>query len=178
MGDEPTLAIERRLTRFGLHMHITAIRQQFAGIDRIGQNSLKHLLANGIAQRQVFDREERFDTTIQVALHHIGASQIDLLVTIVAKVVDAAVLQETPQHTPDANIITDARQTRTQAAYAAHIQINADACLRGPIEQVNDLRIDKRIHFEDQAAVAILLLHMDLALNTLYYALPQCYRRH
>src|SRR5260370_42650016 len=112
------------------------------------------MVANGYAQDGVFNREERFDTVIQIALHHVGASQVDLRVPVIAKVEDAAVLQETPYHTSHTNIVTDARKTRAQAAYATYKQVNTYPRLLGTIEQTNDLRVDGRIHFEDQASIA------------------------
>ena len=124
MGDKPALAIEERLTRFGSYRYIASIRQQFTGVGRIRQVGLEYFVANGYTQAGASDGEECFDTVIQIALHHVGTSQVDLHLPVIAKVEDAAVLQETPDHTPNTNIVTDARKTRAQAAYATYNQVN------------------------------------------------------
>src|SRR5947209_16218460 len=122
MGNKPALAIEGGFPWFGLYIYIAPIRLQFAGVDRIIQVGLQDMLANGYAQEGVFDGKECFDPVIEIALHHVGASQVDLRVPVIAKVEDAAVLQETPHNASNANIVANARKTRAQAAYTTDDQ--------------------------------------------------------
>src|SRR5437588_162254 len=129
MGDKPALAIEERLTRFGSYRYIASIRQQFTGVGRIRQVGLEYFVANGYTQAGASDGEECFDTVIQIALHHVGTAQIDLLVAIIAKVEDATVLQKTPDNTPHTNIVTYVRNTRLQTAYTTYNQVNTYSCL-------------------------------------------------
>ena len=53
--------------------------------------------------------------------------------------------------------------------------INLHASLRSPIEISDDLRISKRIHFEDQMAIAMLLVRVNFTVDTLNDAITQAY---
>src|SRR5712691_40274 len=110
--DKPGLAIKWRHARLRLHTNIAFIRQQFACIDRVGQDAVEHLFADSCAQNRVFDREQRLHPAIQVALHHISAPQVYLLIATIAKVENAAMLEETSDKTSDTDILAHASDAR------------------------------------------------------------------
>src|SRR6266581_5745445 len=78
---------------------------------------------DGFTQHLVLYREQCLNTTIQVALHHIRASQVYFFIAAVAKIIDTAMLQETPYDTTHPNSIADTWYTGTQGTDAAHKQI-------------------------------------------------------
>ncbi len=178
MRHKPGLAIEEWLAWLGLYPHVGTVRQQFMRVDGIGQVGLEYSIANDFTQNRVFDGKERLNAVIEVALHHIRASKVNLLVAIVAKVENAAVFQKSPHLSSDMNVLAHAGNPRTQTTHAAHNQVNAHARLRCTIEQVYDLRIDQRIHFENEPTSALLLLHPYLSLDTLCNAGSQTNRSH
>src|SRR2546421_6661240 len=142
MRHKPDLAIEEWLAWLGLYAHVGTVRQQFMRVDGIGQVRLEHMIANDFTQNRVFNGEERLNAAIEVALHHIRASKVNLLVAIIAKVENAAVFQEAPHLSLDMNVLAHAGNPRTQTTHAAHNQVNAHARLRCTIEQVNDIWIN------------------------------------
>ena len=76
-------------------------------------------------------------------------------------------LQETPYDTAHPNSIADTWYTGTQAADAAHKQIDAYSRLRCVIQGIDNRRIGYRVHLEDQVAIALLLMHPYLTLYTI-----------
>ena len=66
----------------------------------------------------------------QIAVHPIGANQIDSMLQITAEIVDTAMLQETTDDGAHMNVF---RQTRPQCARAAHDQLDLDAIGKGGI---------------------------------------------
>src|SRR5438105_615745 len=103
---------------------------------------------------RVFDRNQRFDSTLQVALHAIsGADEVLLSGTAaVPKVVDARVLEEATHNTDDFDVLRNAGQARPQATGIAADQLDADSSLRGAVQRTGDIGVFQGIHLEvDQA---------------------------
>src|SRR5438876_106409 len=140
MGKKPGLAIKWLLPWCGPHTHIASIRQQLMRVHRIFQHALEQLLQDNRTQNRVLNRKQRLNAPIQVALHQVCASQVDLLVSPVAKVENPAMLQETPYKASDADVLTHAGNTRAQAAYTSHDQVDTHSCLRCLIEHAYQLR--------------------------------------
>src|SRR5579875_3961054 len=113
MLHEPLLAIERGLAGSGGDALICAVGCQLVSIGIIGQQRLDNLLRNYIAEQSRLDGDERLYAIIEVTLHHIGAADVYFRITVIAKVVDAAVFQEATHDTAHANGFADAWQTRT-----------------------------------------------------------------
>src|SRR2546423_15332303 len=111
---------------------------------------------DGFTQHLVLYREQCLNTTIQVALHHIRASQVYFFIATVAKIIDTAMLQETPYDTAHPNSIADTWYPGTQAADAAHKQIVANSRLRCVIQGIDNRRIGYHVHLEDHEALALL----------------------
>src|SRR5579875_1125861 len=148
-----------------------SISPQLAGIHGINHHLVEQIRADGLTQGGIFNREQRLDAIIQVALHHIGATQPDLLIAAVAKVENTTMFQEASDYARDPDIVAYAGDARAQAADAAHDQVNAHTRLRSAIQQVDYLRINQRIHFENQVSIAMLLLDVHLAFDTFFNAL-------
>src|SRR5579875_119763 len=177
MLHEPLLTIEGGLAGSRGDALICAISSQLVSVGIIGQQRLDNLLRNHIAEQSRFDGDERLYAIIEVALHHIGATDVYFGITVIAKVVNAAVFQEATHDTAHANGFANAWQTRTQAADAAHNQIDWHTGLRGAVEQANNIRVGQRIHLKDQVSIAMLFVQGDLALNALDDTTPQADRR-
>src|SRR6266849_5462636 len=176
MRKKPGLAIKWLHPWRRLHTHIAPIRQQLMRVHRVLQRPVEQLLQDNRTQRRVLDGKQRLNAPIQVALHQVGAPQVDLLVSPVAKVENPAMLQETPYKASDADVLTHAGNTRAQAAYTSHDQVDTHPCLRCSIEHAYHLRVDKRIHLEDETAMPVLLLYANLTFDTLHDRLPQAHR--
>ena len=71
-------------------------------------------------QRLIFKREKGFHTTVDIPGHEVGRPQVDLFVSAIAEVVDAAVLEKTADNAGDFDVLADARESRTKTARAAH----------------------------------------------------------
>src|SRR6266700_2297097 len=165
MGDKPVLAIKRLLIWFRVDRDVGAIGLQAMGIDRIEQDWFEHMLFDGLAQNGSIEGEEGLNAIIEIALHQVSAAQENLLLTIVAEVIDAAVLQEASHNATHVNILADPLNTWTQTAHTPDDEINADPSLRGAIEQIDHPGIGERVGFEDETPVAILLVQADLTLD-------------
>ena len=86
--------------------------------------------------------------------------------------------QKPAQNAADVNVLADAGRLGTQAAGAAHDQIDVHSRLRGLIEQLDDRAVLQRVHLQNHPAPAALALDVDLPLNHLLHALAQIERRH
>ena len=93
--------------------------------------------------------EDHFDALVDIALHPIGAAEIDFGFAAVAEDVDAAVLEEAADHAADANPAAESAHSRTQRAGAAHDEFDLHARLRGFVKGVDDFFVEKRIHLGD-----------------------------
>ena len=68
------------------------------------------------AQPSILDREDDLDPAVEVPLHQVGAAKIDLVLSAVAEVVDAAVLEEAADDADHPDVLAPARHARPQAA--------------------------------------------------------------
>src|ERR1700731_4064739 len=64
---------------------------RFSSVRQVGRQNLR---AHPLAKLRIFQRKEYLDTFVQVPLHPIRASQINLRLPAVLEIKDAAVLQE------------------------------------------------------------------------------------
>ena len=77
----------------------------------------------------IFDREDNFNTMIEITGHQVCAAEINIFLAVIMKIKQAAVFEITPNNADDTNILADAFYAGTQAAHAAHEQINFHARL-------------------------------------------------
>src|SRR5678816_354937 len=92
--------------------------------------------ADSLVQPRVLHRRDGLHSSIEVARHPVGRADIELFVAAVGEVPQPRMLEETADDADDANAIADIGNARTEAADAAHDQIDCDARLRGAIELV------------------------------------------
>src|SRR5262249_20473168 len=97
-------------------------------------------------QQHILQREDDLHALVQVAWHPIGAPEIDLLLSAVGKVIDAAVLQKAPHDTADPNVIADPAYAGPQGANTAHNQVDLYTRLGRTVERHNDVLVEQRIH--------------------------------
>src|SRR5437867_4392181 len=99
---------------------------------------------------EIFNREDHFNTMIEIALHQISAADVNLFLAPIAKIIEPAVFEITPNNTNYFYVIAYTFDPRSQATHTAHKQIHFYACLRGFIEQPDKIWIYNCIHFEDK----------------------------
>src|ERR1039458_7807357 len=171
------LAVERDLPVAARGALVAAVRHHAPRLDVVHQIFRQDLVADAPHQFLIFHREEQFHAAIEIARHQVGAAQIDFLLAPVAEIEDAAVFQEAAHDAGHANGIAHARNPRPEAADAAHQKIDADARLRGAIQTANHLGVHQRVHFENQVALAVFGMLLNLALDQGFDPLAQIDRR-
>ena len=87
--------------------------------------------------RRVAHAAQRFDAPVEVALHQVGAADVELRPPAVREPVDARVLEEPADDGADANALADAGHAGLQAADAADDQVDLDAGLRRAVERAD-----------------------------------------
>src|SRR5687768_8062323 len=95
---------------------------------------------------------------IEVPRHQVRTPQIDVLLAVVLKIIDPAVLQEATDNAGDANIVTQAGDSGPQTTNAPHQEVHPHARLGGLVEQLDHLPVDDGIDFEDEMALPPLAL--------------------
>src|SRR5579871_5623877 len=115
----------------------------FLGIREIGQ---KDFATDPLTQRRVLQPKDDFDTLIKITGHPVRAAQVDLPLAAIRKCEDAAVFEESADDTADTDTVTDVFHPRTQGTSPPNNQFNGNAGLRGPVQRVNDILIEKRVH--------------------------------
>ena len=110
---------------------ITAVGLHEVGVDIVLQITLEDVLPQIAGMLRVGYGEHHLDPVIQVARHQVGAAQVDLVMTIVEKIVDAAVLKEAAHDADHADIPAEPLHPGDQAADAADEQVHFHAGLGG-----------------------------------------------
>src|SRR6266446_2527787 len=114
---------------------------------QIGDHDLAHHL---LMHRWIVDWNHGFDAALEVPRHPIGRADVDLGLRrrqsmAGAEASDAAVLEEAPDNALYTDVIRKSGHARTQAANAAHHEIDLHAGLTGAVEGVDDACIDESI---------------------------------
>src|SRR5579884_1359355 len=125
--EQPLLDIERRLARRGDAPRVAAIGVQLARVDGVAQVRRQHDGAQVGGEGAIVDPEHRLHPPVEVALHEVGAAQVDLGRVAAAEGVDAAVLEEAADDADDAHRLAPTRDARPQAAGTAHDEVNVHA---------------------------------------------------
>jgi len=99
------LAVEFFGSRPRLDALVRSVRQQDASVHAVAQVSVESFLHQVCFQAGVVDRTDDFDPTIQIARHPVRAADVNLFITVVREVADAAVLKEAPDDTAHADIL-------------------------------------------------------------------------
>src|SRR5262249_44181651 len=134
------------------------VRQYFEALLIVHDISEHDLAQNLLVHSRVGDRNHAFDAPIEIARHHVGRADVyDRFVgrqaVAIAEAVDAAVLQEATDDRLDTNILRKAGHLGTQAADAAHNEVDVDPGSTGVIEGVDDDRVNQRVHFHPDLPV-------------------------
>src|SRR5829696_3856203 len=100
----------------------------------------------------VFDRYHSFDAPVEVALHHVRGTYIDMRrggrkTLSAAETIDPAVFQETAHNTFHSDSLRETGNTRPQTAHAAHDQLDMHAGKPRFVKRVDNAGIDQRVHF-------------------------------
>src|SRR5213076_865339 len=138
----------------------------------------QQLAFDAFAQDAVLDGEDHFDAAQKVSRHPVGAAQEDLRLAGVLEIADAAVFEEAVHDAAHRDVFTDTGNAGTQAANAAHDEVDLYSRLRGLIQRFNYLRIHQGVHFGDDARRQAVGRVLRFALDQGQDALAQVERRH
>src|SRR5947209_1737736 len=95
--------------------------------------------------------------------------------TVIAKAVDATVLQKATNGAANMDILADTRNTRTQAAHPAHNEVDLHTSLRCSVEQAHHIGVSEGVELEEQMTITIFFVQSDLAFDEIYKATSQPY---
>src|SRR5262245_47624746 len=98
---------------------------------------------------RIANGHEDFDPAIEVPLHQVRASQIELLIAAVLEPYQAGVLEVPADDRPHLDAFAHAWHARPQAADSSRDEIHEDTGLRGAIEHPHHLVVGDRIDLDD-----------------------------
>ena len=123
-----------------------------------------------------------FNPGLQVAIHPICTTDVEVAVKRIgltrAEPEDATVFEEPPHYRANLNVLTQPGHGRTQAAEAAHDEINLHPSFAGAVQRIHHAAIFKLIHLGNDPACTARGGNLRLAINQLKEALLHGYRRH
>src|SRR5690606_9999285 len=108
--------------------HIAAVGLQKPGLGAVVEMD-QQLLFGAAHQRPALPRDTRRAPLVEVALHHVGAGQPDLLLTLAEEVVDPTVLEETADHRAYRDVVRHPGDAGAQTAHPANDEIHPHARL-------------------------------------------------
>src|SRR5271157_1037280 len=152
---------------------VFSVSVHVAGFGLIFEVGTQHLITDHADKIFVLHRKIHLDSSIQVARHEVRAAKVNFFLSTVAEIEYPAVLQEAAKNAGDANVLASSGKVGPQAADAAHQQVNFDAGLRRPVEQLDHFLVHQCVHLQDQVTAASVLLVFDFALDQLLEALAQ-----
>src|SRR5690606_21060380 len=128
-----------------------AVSQYFKTLLVVHYVAQHDLAENLFMDGRIGDGNHAFDAPIQVSRHHVGGTDIDdrlirRQAVAVSEAVDSAMLQEAADDGFHPYVLRQARYLRSQAANAAHNQVDFDPGTTGVVQRIDDDRIDQRIH--------------------------------
>src|SRR6266576_3322624 len=106
------------------------------------------------AQLRVTQRTHDLHASVKVAQHPIGAADVHLFITVVGKIIDATVLEESSYDAAHANVFRQARHPRPQHADTAHNQIDGHTGGRGFVQLFDNNRISQPVKLDHDASLA------------------------
>src|SRR5918998_543813 len=131
--EEQGLAIQRFLALFRAKAGVVAVPVHLPGVRGVGELEVEEaadlLPVVGFAQG-----EELLDAPVEVALHQVGRTEVDLLVLALPEGVDSRVLQEAPHQRDHSDVLADPFQAGFEAADAPDHQLYAYPGLRCYVE--------------------------------------------
>src|ERR1019366_6665498 len=124
---------------------VAAVLLQESCLHIVGEVCGQNLMHHAVAQQRVLEREQDFHALVQIAMHPIGATEVDFRLAAVLKVIDAAVLEEPAHDTAHADTVAEAANPRAQRANAAHEQPNVHSCLRSAAQRLDNILVEQGV---------------------------------
>src|SRR5918997_5574070 len=148
--EEQGLAVQRFLALFRAEASVVAVPVHLPGVGSVRELEIEKaadfLPVAGFAQG-----EELLDAPVEVALHQVGRTEVDLLVLVLTEGVDSRVLQEASHQRDHADVLADPFEAGFEAANPSDHQLYLHPGLRRQVELFDDLRVRKRVHLAGDA---------------------------
>ncbi len=133
--------------------------------------------------RRVLDRHHGLHAAVEVTRHHVGRADIDHGLAIRkavtgAEAIDARMLEEAPDDALDVDGLGQIRHARTQAADAAHHEVDLHARLARLVERIDDLGVDEGVHLHPDGGRTPGLGVIHFLADMVEDARPDAVRRH
>src|SRR5215211_580622 len=141
------LEVGERLLRCGDAPYPGAVGLQVEARGVLGGGQVEdvaELAAGGL----VGDPDHRLDPAVEVAVHHVGGAEPELVVAVVAEAQDPGVFQEPPHDRPDPDVLAQPGDAGAKRTDAADDQVDADAGLGRAVERVDDPLIHDGVGLE------------------------------
>src|SRR5690606_18244309 len=97
------------------------------------------------------ESHERLDAAVEVAVHHVGAADVDLRVAVVLEPEHAGVLEVAAEDRTHPDRLAEPGHPRTDGADAADDEVNRHSRLARAVERVDDLLVDDRVQLDADA---------------------------
>src|SRR5690606_9548324 len=94
------------------------------------------------------EAHERLDAAVEVAVHHVGAADVDDRVAVVLEAEHARVLEVATEDAAHADVLAQSLDARLEGADAAHPDIHRDAGLARAVQAVDDRLVDHRVDLD------------------------------
>src|SRR2546430_16090601 len=117
----------------------------------VGKRHVEDLL-QPLTQPRIRDRDDRLDTTVEIARHQVRRAEVVRGPPPVAEREDARMLEELADDRADANALRETWHARSQRAHAADEKIDLGAGLRGRVQRVDYLLVDQVVDLDDDPA--------------------------
>src|SRR5262249_54378709 len=159
IGHEVFVGVERLLTLRRPNPLRPAVRQDAPALLVVLEIRNHDLVHDLLVHRRVGNRHHDLHAPIEIARHHVGGADIDegprrRQAVAGAEAVDAAVLQETADDALCTDVLRQSGHARSQAADAAHDEVDLHAGLTRLVQRIDDLRIDQRVELHPDGALA------------------------
>src|SRR5438045_1325884 len=99
------LAVESFFCRTGLDPFVKAVRPQRARVDVVAQVSIKNFLLQVLFEPGIVDRTDDLNAAVQITRHPVRAADINLFITVVREIQDAAVLKKASDDAAHSDIL-------------------------------------------------------------------------
>src|SRR5690606_20050198 len=140
------------------------------------------LVENLLVHGPVEYRHHHLDPTIEVPPHDICRGNIDFCPRgghrlAIAEAIDTAVFQEAPDYGFHPDIVRETRYAGSEAADAAHDEIDFHTGLAGIVKRIDHKGIDQRIHLEHDRGRLSRARQLDFMVDIIEQGLAQIDRR-
>jgi len=133
---------------------VESVRAKVTGLGVVGQVGGHDPIEDVAADVGIEDRKDHLDPAVKVAGHEVGAAEVDQGIAVVVEDVNAAVLEKAVHDAADADVFTEAGDAGAEAADASDDHVDGDTFLGGGVKGVDDLLVDERVHFDENAGLA------------------------